>query len=151
MEQIFTGWSVWLLLAALFVVVELLTGTFACFCLVGGCIAAFVAAALGFDLSVQLACAAVGTVVCFIAFRPLMRRHREAMGNNDNPSNMDALLGRTAFITEPIPENGLGRLKIDGDNWQARSSDGSPLSQGTRVCVTGYDSIVLIVEQSNVE
>ena len=139
MEQIFTGWSLWLLLAALFVVVELLTGTFACFCLVGGCVAAFVAAALGFDLSVQLACAAVGTVACFIAFRPLMRR------------NMDALLGRTAFITEPIPENGLGRLKIDGDNWQARSSDGSPLSQGTRVCVTGYDSIVLIVEQSNVE
>ena len=147
MEQIFTGWSLWLLLAALFVVVELLTGTFACFCLVGGCVAAFVAAALGFDLSVQLACAAVGTVVCFIAFRPLMRRHREAMGNNDNPSNMDALLGRTAFITEPIPENGLGRLKIDGDNWQARSEKEDCVKKGDKLKVTGYDSIILIVDK----
>ncbi len=139
-------WVVWLIVAALFVVFELLTGTFALFCLVGGCLIALVAALLGCGLVTQIAFAALGALLSFIALRPLIRKHWK----HDSIStgcNMDALIGREANLSEAIEASSPGRLRIDGDNWQARTADGSTIAQGERVRIIGYDSIILIVER----
>ena len=60
---------------------------------------------------------------------------------------MEALIGREGFLKREIPaDGGLGRLRIDGDDWQVRSRDGEPVAHGTKVRVTGYDSIILTVK-----
>lgn len=149
MEQIFSQlslspWLVWLILAAVFTIVELLTGTFAFFCLVGGCLLAMLTALLGFEWNAQMIVAAVGTVIAFVAFRPLIRRQRRQA--TAEPSNMDALIGRNAVVMSATDAAGIGRLRIDGGNWQFRTPGFDFVEQGTAVRVTGYDSIVLIVE-----
>lgn len=146
--EFLSGWTLWLILAALLVIVELLTGTFAAFCLVGGCVVALACSLLGFGVEAQLAGAAVGTVVTFLAFKPLIRKQREARHKKECVSNMDALIGRTVVVAEAIGENAVGRVRIDGDNWQARTADGSAVAAGEKVRVAGYDSIVLIVERA---
>ena len=50
-------------------------------------------------------------------------------------------------MTEAIGSNTPGRVRIDGDNWQAVSADASPINVGTKVRVSGYDSIILTVER----
>ena len=67
-----SSWLWWLIAAAILVIVELLTNTFAAFCLVGGCALALVAALIGFGIEVQLVAAAIGSVIAFIAFKPLI-------------------------------------------------------------------------------
>ncbi len=148
-----SSWLWWLIAAAVLVIIELLTNTFAAFCLVGGCVLALLASVLGFGINVQLLAAAIGTVVAFIAFKPLIKKQAQARHSRENPSNMDALIGRTTTVDEPIGEHQPGRVRIDGDNWQAVSADGSAIDKGAKVTVTGYDSIILTVvkaeEQNN--
>jgi membrane protein implicated in regulation of membrane protease activity len=64
-------------------------------------------------------------------------------------SNMDALRGRVAIVTEAIAPDKIGRVKIDGDRWQASAQQGETFVAGDRVEVVGYDSIVLIVKSTN--
>ena len=146
-ETLFTsGWALWLIAAAVFVIIELVTNTFACFCLMGGCLVAFLAAVIGFGLNVQLAAAIIGIVITFIAFKPLIRKQAASHRADSSPSNMDALIGRTTTVTEAIGENTAGRVRIDGDSWQAVAADGKSIAKGTTVRVVSYDSIVLTVE-----
>ena len=115
-----SNWLLWLIAAAILVIVELLTNTFAAFCLVGGCALALATSLIGFGIEAQLTAAAIGSVLSFIAFKPLIRRQAEARRHRDCLSNMDALIGRTTTVTEAIGGNTPGRVRIDGDNWQRR-------------------------------
>lgn len=112
-----SNWLLWLIAAAILVIVELLTNTFAAFCLVGGCALALATSLIGFGIEAQLTAAAIGSVLSFIAFKPLIKRQAEARRHRDCLSNMDALIGRTTTVTEAIGGNTPGRVRIDGDNW----------------------------------
>ena len=73
-----SNWLLWLIAAAILVIVELLTNTFAAFCLVGGCALALATSLIGFGIEAQLTAAAIGSVLSFIAFKPLIKRQAEA-------------------------------------------------------------------------
>ncbi len=139
-------WLIWLIIAAVLVLIELLTYMVASFCLAIGCLFAMIASLIGGGFEWQLGALTVGTVFAFVVFAPIMRRRHKSKDSAQYSSNMDALIGREAIITENIPVGGVGRLRIDGDNWQARNIDGIESRKGDRVRVVGYDSIILIVE-----
>lgn len=139
----------WLIIAAVLLIIELLTGMVATLCMGTGCLLGVLAALVGMSLEVQLGAVAVGVILSFMFIAPLanrMRRRRRASREEYN-SNMDALIGRETTVRTPIMGPASpGRVNIDGDSWQARSSDGSPIDSGTTVRITGYDSIILIVK-----
>ena len=142
-------WIIWLIATAVLLIIELLTGLVATFCVAVGCLFAFVAALAGFGMEVQLGALVAGVILAFIFLVPFINRIRKSK-KSQRPaynSNMEALVGREGFLSREIPaDGGLGRLRIDGDDWQVRSSDGSPLPHGAKVRVTGYDSIILTVK-----
>ena len=67
-------------------------------------------------------------------------------GKEDRPSNADALMGRIGVVSEIIPADGYGRVKIDGDDWKAESPVNVPLQVGMKVEVIGRDSIIINVK-----
>lgn len=141
-------WIIWLIIAAALAAVELLFGAFAAFCPAIGAVCAAVAAAMGFGLEGQLIALIIGGVVAFIFLGPLVNKNLHK--GNEYSSNMDALIGRESVVSHAYRagEN-PGRLRIDGDNWQFVSNDGSSIESGTQVRVTGYDSIILKVKPIN--
>jgi membrane protein implicated in regulation of membrane protease activity len=139
-------WIGWLIVAAILLIIELLSGIVATLCLAVGCLVATVAAAVGASLAVQLALMSVGIILAFIFIAPAVRRLRLQHQSPSCNSNMDALIGREAIVTQAYQdESALGRARIDGDNWQVRSADGTPIAEGTHVRVTAYNSIILTV------
>ena len=50
------------------------------------------------------------------------------------------------IIKEKIRDGNLGRVAIDGDEWQCRSTDETSLSVGQKVKVVDRESIILTVE-----
>lgn len=141
-------WIIWLIIAAALAAVELLFGAFAAFCPAIGAVCASVAAAMGFGLEGQLIALIIGGVVAFIFLGPLVNKNLHK--GNEYSSNMDALIGRESVVSHAYRagEN-PGRLRIDGDNWQFVSNDGSSIESGTQVRVIGYDSIILKVKPIN--
>ncbi len=141
----------WLAVAVILVIVEIFTSSAIALGMAVGAVGAFVAALVGASLEVQLIVLAVSMVAGLIIVTPLMRRYNGLIkSDTESVSNMDALIGRmgTVVISGDDPYD-FGRMKIDGDRWQVRSSDGSRLSDGQRVEVCGYESIVLLVKPVN--
>lgn len=144
-------WILWLTAAGVLIVIELLTSLVATLCVAVGCIAAAVVALSGAALGWQLGAMAAGIVLAFAFLAPWINRihsRRHDSRNDGYNSNMDALIGRETTVEREIPAGGMpGRVKVDGDSWQAVSTNGEAISTGTRVRVAGYDSIILKVEK----
>lgn len=147
MTSAISAWLIWLIAAAILIIIELLTTTYAALCLVGGCLAAMIAAICDADIKIQLLFVAIGTIITFITGKPLLQRYGLLHRKDPEPSNMDALIGRTCAVIEPITDSAPGRVRIDGDNWQAVSADNLPIEVGTQVSVVSYDSIILTVKR----
>ena len=111
------SWIVWLIVAAVLGVAELVTMTFA-FGLIA--VAAVVAAVVGvfhLDLAVQLAAFVVAAGAGLGFVRPVAIRHIK-----QPPAlrtGVAALVGRSAIVLEEVNEHS-GRVRIDGEEWSSR-------------------------------
>lgn len=142
-------WIFWLAAAAVLLIVEIMTSMVWTLCLSVGCLAALGASLLGFDLTVQMVSLAVVAVLTFAVVAPRFKRRLQkthAAATHADRTGMDALLGRKATVTHEIKPGELGRVRIDGDSWQACAPGlTSTIERGRQVSVTGYDSIILTV------
>jgi len=127
------SWIVWLIVAAVLGVAELLTTTLA-FGLIA--IAAVVAAVVGafhVDLPLQLAAFVVAAGAGLVFIRPIALRHlRQPPPLRTGTA---ALVGRSAIVLEEVTEHS-GRVRIGGEEWTSRAYDESlVIPVGTKVDV----------------
>lgn len=143
-----TPWLIWLISAIVLLIIEVFTGTVAALCLAVGCLLALIPAAIGSSVVVQFVVASAGAVVALLVLSPIVRKYKlNKATHSDERSNMDAIIGRTGVVTEPIyPDMQQGRVKVDGDNWLAiADAEYCPIMKGDIVEVVSYDSIVIKV------
>ncbi len=139
-------WHIWVLVALFFLILEIFTSGFAVACFSVGALFAAAGAGIGFPLGWQILIFAVFSALAFAFVRPLIMK-LFFRGRKETLTNTDALAGRTGVISQTVDAAaGTGRVKIDGDDWKARSEDGSVLAEGTRVSVCGRDGLTLIVK-----
>jgi membrane protein implicated in regulation of membrane protease activity len=127
------SWIVWLIVAAVLGVAELLTTTLA-FGLIA--VAAVVAAVVGtFHIGVPFQLAAfVVTAIAGLGFvRPIAIKHVKQPPQLR--TGVAALVGRSAVVTQEVSEHS-GRVRIDGEEWSSRPYDESlVIPVGTKVDV----------------
>lgn len=139
-------WSFWLIIAVVFMIVEILVQSLTCLYIAIGAVAGMVCALLGGGWTASIITFVVGTAAFYIATFKWRRKllHILHNGTPHSATGMDALIGRTGIIGTMDPT----RVRIDGDFWQVRSaSPGVELMPGDEVRVVGYDSIILTVEK----
>jgi membrane protein implicated in regulation of membrane protease activity len=137
------SWIIWLIVAAVLGVAELLTTTLA-FGLIA--IAAVVAAVVGafhVGLPLQLAAFVVAAGAGLGFVRPIALRHlRQPPPLRTGTA---ALVGRSAIVLEEVTEHS-GRVRIGGEEWSSRAYDESQvIPVGTKVDVmqiTGATALV---------
>jgi membrane protein implicated in regulation of membrane protease activity len=114
------AWIVWLIVAAVLGVAELVTFTFALGLIaVGACVAAGVAA-LQLGLPFQLLAFVIASMAGLGLVLPVARRHVRQPPLLRTGSA--ALVGRPARVLEEVTGHG-GRVRIGGEDWSARSYD----------------------------
>lgn len=100
---------------------------------------------LGLSVTWQISLFSLELALTYFLIRPLMSQ----FGYNKHKvnTNRDALINRKGTVTEEInPAQGTGRVKIDGDDWKAKSLQESIIPLGASVTVVDIDSIILIVK-----
>lgn len=137
-------WHIWAIVAILFIIGEIFTSGFALICFAVGCVGGAIAAASGAILEWQLGVFAIATFLAFLAVRPLLKK---LSSKDEVATNADALIGRTAKVTERIEAGGTGRVAIDGDLWQAVSPEQTDIVEGERVEIISRESIILTVKR----
>lgn len=134
---------VWLAIAAVMAVIEVVSLSLITVWFVVGGLVAFVVGFAGGELVVQAIAFLVVSLACLLLFRPLALKHR-ALGE----ANESTPVGQSARVVEPIAASAPGRVETpDRMTWVALSSTGEPLEVGADVRVIGQDSIKLIVER----
>ena len=140
-------WHIWVIVALIFVIVEIFTSGFAVMCISFGCLFGATASALDWGVKWQLLAFAIGTVLAFMTVRPLVYKFFYKK-SHEVKTNADALVGRRAVATERIEgELHPGRVKVDGDDWKAVSLGTEPIEVGDAVEITAINSVILTVKK----
>ena len=141
------AWHIWVIVALVFVIVEIFTTGFAVMCISFGCLFGAAVSLFELDVKWQLLAFAVGTVLAFLTVRPLVYKFFYKKGQ-EVKTNAEALVGRRAIVTERVgDEMHPGRVKVDGDDWKAISLDTEPIEVGDTVEIIAINSIIVTVKK----
>jgi membrane protein implicated in regulation of membrane protease activity len=138
------SWIVWLIVAAVLGVAEILTTTLAFGLIAVAAVVAAVVGAFHLGLGFQLAAFVVAAGAGLGFVRPIALRHIK-----QPPvlaTGAAALVGRSAIVLEEVNEHG-GRVRIDGEVWTSRPylDESLVIPVGTKVDVmqiTGATALV---------
>jgi membrane protein implicated in regulation of membrane protease activity len=137
------SWIVWLILAAVLGVAEVMTTTLAFGLIAAGAVVAAVASALGAGLPIQLIAFAVAAGAGVGVVRPIAVRHIK----QPPPlrSGASALVGRSAKVVAEVSDDG-GQVRIGGELWSARPYDESQvIPVGSTVDVFAIEGATALV------
>ncbi|HZG92474.1 MAG TPA: NfeD family protein [Pseudonocardia sp.] len=135
---------IWLVLGLVLIAAEVLSGEFVLLMLG---VAALVAAGASFavaGVAVGAISFAVAAVVLVFAARPALRRRLDR-GIEHSTMHTKALVGKTAVVVARVDGHG-GRIRIGGELWSARASDGHEVIEpGAAVTVLDISGATALV------
>ena len=139
-------WVVWLVLAVIMLVIEIVTTGLATLWFALGAIVAMVMDLCGAPLSSQVIVMAAVSVVCFILCMIWVRPKLESLRKkNVQRTNADRLIGREGVVIVPLNgAEGKGQVKVDGQVWSAKSD--SDIEEGIKVTIKAIEGVKLVVE-----
>jgi membrane protein implicated in regulation of membrane protease activity len=138
-----SSWIVWLVLAAVLGVAEIMTTTLAFGLIAVGAVVAGVVGVAGAGLPFQLIAFAVASAAGLGVVRPIAVRHIK-----QPPllrTGTSALVGRSAKVVEEVTDDG-GKVRIGGELWSARPYDESQvIPVGSTVDVFAIEGATALV------
>lgn len=133
----------WLGLMVLFLVMEAQTVALVSAWFAVGALAAVVAVLLGAPMWLQAIIFFCVSALLLASLRPFLRK---VIRPKLVPTNVDAMIGATGYVTADIDNlNGQGTVKLGAMEWSARSTDGSKIQAGTLVSVERIEGVKAMV------
>ncbi|HWT33616.1 MAG TPA: NfeD family protein [Microbacterium sp.] len=140
------AWIAWLVLMAVFLVIEMLTLDFTFLMLGIGGLAGLASDLFGAPIWLQVIIAAIVSVLLIFLLRPpLLRRLRR--GEDAAQTNVPALIGLTGKVVDTVTDT-TGLVKLaNGETWTARVVSEAPLGPGQTVRVLRIDGATAYVHK----
>ena len=111
----------------------------------GGALIACVLSIAGVNLYIQMAVFVVVSFLLLYSTRPLALRY---INQKTVRTNVDALVGKKARVTAEIDND---EAMVSGQEWTARSADGSRIPKDTMVQIQAVSGVKLIVSKCKEE
>ncbi len=134
---------IWVILAAVLFVGEMLTLSFFLLPFAVGAALAAITGALGLDLLWQFIVFVVSSVICLFAMRPLAKRLTRK--GEDVKVGVERLVGVEGKVVEGQSGAGEFRVVVQGEPWNASAESAARLEPGTAVVVLAVKSNSLLV------
>lgn len=131
----------WLVLIAVFVVVEMSTLSLVSIWFAAASVVTFFVSLFVPSFPIQLIIFAIVSAVCLALF---MKPLQLLMANRRIPTNADSNIGRVALVIEPATDGHLARVHLDGVDWSARCE--TPLEKGNECRILSITGATLNVE-----
>ena len=135
-------WCVWLAVFVVCIGLEAASMALTSIWFAGGALIACVLSIAGVNLYIQMAVFVVVSFLLLYSTRPLALRY----------INVDALVGKKARVTAEIDnDEARGTAMVSGQEWTARSADGSRIPRDTMVQIQAVSGVKLIVSKCKEE
>ena len=96
------------------------------------------------QLAVQIILLLVLSIVFVVLTKPLIKKMKYAK----EKTNADRLIGMNCIVLEQInPVEGTGQVKVSGQIWSAKTTDGSIIPSGETIKIKNIEGVKLIVDR----
>ena len=145
MPELFNGTVIlWMLVIIASVAIEAMTLDLSAIWFAVGGVAALLLASFHVKLLPQLIVFTIVSALLLLLVRPAARKFLKPTGAR---TNADRILGEEALVTATIDNTAAqGEIRLLGQIWSARSSDGTIIQQGSKVRVIEIAGVKAIVE-----
>lgn len=135
---------IWLGVAVVMAVVEAATTQLVSIWFAIGAVAACITSLVTGMIWVQVIVFVAVSAAALLATRPLAKRLKEKKVEH---TNSDRLIGMEGVIITAVDnDTAAGQARVSSSVWTARSADGKPIPEGTKVTVTAIEGVKLIVK-----
>lgn len=139
------AWIIWLAAFVVLIGIEAATMALTTIWFAGGALIAFVLALLGVGRGIQLAVFFLVSCALLFFTRPFALKF---VNKNTVKTNVEGLVGKKARITQAVDnDRSEGSAVVSGQEWTARSADGSPIEEGAMVKIESVKGVKLIVSR----
>ncbi len=136
-------WSAWLIVFIACIVLEASSWALTSIWFAGGAVAACLLALIGLNSYIQMAAFVVVSFLLLYLTRPLALKY---VNRRTVKTNVDSLIGQNAIVTADIDnDESRGTAIVSGQEWTARSADGSKIPKDTLVTIQAISGVKLIV------
>ncbi len=138
---------IWLIAAAVLIIMEIISLGLTTIWFAGGALVAALMAYLGLHWIIQVLIFAVVSLLLLLFTRPLAVKH---LMKEPEKTNVEGLIGKTGYVTKTI--NNLkaeGEVKLNGMEWTARSKDDEVIEENEEVIVEEISGVKLVVSKKN--
>lgn len=137
-------WYVWLILAGIFMIGEIITNGFLIFWLGLGALLAMLVSFFTDSLVIQIAVFA-GTSTLFILFtKPLLQKFMKK--DKNVVTNAFTIVGKKALVVKDINSTlGTGQIKVEGQVWSAKPETEETIEKGSEVLILSIDGVKAVV------
>ena len=135
-------WIIWVVMGIICVIIEIFTPGFLFLSFGVGAILTGLTALIIPSITFQVLTFAIITLIVFMLSRKFSKK---LISTNYEETNVKALVGKTGKVTQEIPANEKGYVKIGGEEWAAISKDNNQITKDTRITVKNIEGNKVIV------
>ena len=143
-------WHIWLIIAGVCFVIEMMTVGFLVFWFgIGALLTMIVSLIFPDNIVLQTTVFVVSSTSLIFLTKPLAKKL--AKSGKKVATNAYSVIGKKGIVIQDINEtHGVGQIKVAGEVWSAKTSDGSTIEKGTQIEVIKIDGVKAVVEPTAV-
>ena len=138
-------WQIWLIIAGVCLVIEILTVGFLIFWFAIGALLAMIASFFTDSLVIQTSVFVISSGLLIFATKPFVKKFMH--NKNTVKTNVYSVVGKIGIVTSDINSiDGSGQVKVNGEVWSAIGENEANIAKGTEVQVKEINGVKAIVE-----
>ncbi|MBR2744813.1 MAG: NfeD family protein [Clostridia bacterium] len=142
-------WQVWLILAGIFVIFEMVIPTdFLIFWVGMGAIVTAICSLFIDNIAIQITIFCISSSLLIFCTKPFTKR---VLKNNvDMATNAKSIIGKVGIVISDIdPITGKGQIKVENEVWSAKTDNQQKILKDTQVTVNSIEGVKAIVSIKN--
>ena len=135
-------WQMWLIIAGLFFIGEIITVGFLIFWFGIGALIAMIVSFFTSNIIIQTAIFITSSAILLLATKPLVTKFVDVKSTK---TNAFSIIGKKALVIKEINSHSVGQIKINGEVWSAISENDDVISEGSEVEIVQIIGVKAIV------
>jgi membrane protein implicated in regulation of membrane protease activity len=137
-------WQIWLIIAGVCLIIEIITTGFLVFWFSIGSLFAMIVSLFTDNIIIQTTVFVISSTILIFATKPFLKKF--AKHDNTIKTNVYSIIGKTGIVVADIdPINSTGQIKVDGEVWSAISDKDISIPKGTEVEIKEIKGVKAIV------
>ena len=140
-------WQIWLIIAGVFFIAEIITVGFLVFWFGVGALIAMIISFFTSNIIIQTSVFVVSSAILLFATKPFVKRFLDVKQTN---TNAFSIIGKRALVIKEINSVlSTGQIKLNGEIWSAEAENNEVIPEGSEVEILYISGVKAIVRYTN--